>query len=71
MIPRDWTPVASTNLSEVMHDGEDLHVKFRNGNYYIYRGVPEDVAVDLVHASSPGKHFHNQIKDNYATERIA
>lgn len=65
MVPRDWTPVGSSNISAIKHDGNDLYIEFTNGRTYRYEGVPEDEAVSLLHASSHGKHFHQNIKDQY------
>lgn len=69
-IPRK--PVRSSNVASVGHDAKTgtLHVGFKNGSVYEYKGVPGAEHQALVNAPSVGKYFNEHIKD-YGGERIA
>lgn len=67
MIPNDWVSVNSSNLSQVRYDSDlhKLYITFKNGQTYTYAGVPAEEAESLVHASSPGRYFLENIKGTY------
>jgi hypothetical protein len=67
----EMTPVESSNVAEVGHDGKDLHVKFRNGSAYRYLDVPRVVFEHLLTAESIGKFLNRAIKPKYAFEKVA
>lgn len=64
-------PVDSSNVAEIGHDLTDLHVLFKNGGRYIYRGVPPALFVQLLNADSVGKELNGSIKPNFSYEKIA
>lgn len=69
-----WTGVvlSSSNLSSCDYDPESkkLTIRFTGGGEYRYLEVPQEVAQDLIEASSPGKYFFNFIRSRYAYDRI-
>lgn len=42
-----------------------LAVRFRSGETYKYKGVPQDVYVSMVKAKSLGSFFHHNIKGKF------
>ena len=66
----EHTPVTSSLISSIAHDGETLEVVFNSGQKYRYVGVtPEDFAA-LKDAKSIGRHFGANIRGKYAHERV-
>ena len=64
--------VASSNIYGVDYnpETEDLVVHFKNGSAYKFAHVPADIADDLVSASSVGKYFNANIRNEYPFERM-
>jgi hypothetical protein len=64
--------VESSNLASVGYDSKKkiLEVEFNHGGIYQYFDVPESEYNKLMKASSHGKYFVNNIKDDYEYERI-
>lgn len=62
------TPLRSSNLAgyEYDPDRQELKIQFHSGRTYTYGSVPETIAEGLGSADSPGRYFHNHIKDVYA-----
>lgn len=55
------TPVKSSNIEAIGHDGTHTHVKFKSGDVWKYpTTVSEHTALSA--APSVGKHFHANIK---------
>lgn len=68
----DRTPVSSSNLSSVGYDEENhiLEIEFNGGRIYQYFDVPPRIHEGLMSASSHGKYFHRNIKDNFRYDQI-
>ena len=70
------TLVESSNIAGfnfVPYESADegvLIVKFNNGTYYRYAGVPSQVATDLFEAESVGRYFNKNIKRNFTGLRM-
>ena len=58
----DMTPVKSSNIAAVGHEGDTLHVQFKNGKTYAYEGVSADKHQALMTAESPTKHLNAEIR---------
>ena len=61
------TPVASSNLEAVGHDGASLYIRFKGkdgapGPVWRYRGVAAAHAPAMIAAESPGQYFHRVVK---------
>lgn len=58
------TVVPSTAIQSARYDGEDMHIRFKNGNgtEYTYPDVPPEVAKKFSMATSYGKAFNQDIK---------
>lgn len=75
MIPLTWTNLASSKISRVKfepnkHDLRgDLLVEFNEGKVYRYKDVPANTVERLVHASSPGKYFDDNVRSTYTMTR--
>lgn len=63
----DMTPVDSSNIARIGYDAEaqELYVEFSGGRTYIYSGVPELSAQELLDADSKGSYFNREIKPHY------
>lgn len=64
------TPVSSSNLAAVGYENGVLYIRFHSGGLYAYSHVPEQVYLDLMHASSLGSYFHTHIKDIYPYHKV-
>jgi hypothetical protein len=71
------TPVKSSNIAEVGHDGAALYVRFKGksegerGPLYRYRGVAAEHAPAMIASESPGSYFHRAIKGaHYPHEKV-
>lgn len=69
----ELTAVKSGTISHVGYDKESstLTVRFTHGGTYEYPGVPESAYEALVAAESIGKHFHANIRSQFAGNRLA
>jgi len=63
----DMRPVASSNLSAVGYDEDNLklRVTFRSGKTWEYNGVERETYTALMNAGSIGSAFHRMIRDQY------
>lgn len=74
MIPYDWLKLDSEKIRQVKfipnrHDLRgDLLVEFNEGKVYRYKDVQSRKVEHMVHSSSPGTSFHNNIKPYHAGE---
>ena len=66
-MPIDWTPVKSSNITQVGYDVDNktMAVKFSDGTIYHYHDVEKNVHDDLVSAKSVGAHLHKNVKGIY------
>lgn len=55
------TPVKSSNIDSVGHDGQHTYVKFKSGGVWKYPATADDHSA-LLGAESIGKHFHANLK---------
>ena len=67
---RELTPVASSNIAAVGHDGKALWVRFKNGSLYRYVTAGREHHDGLVAARSPGSYFLDRIRHSHVGERI-
>ena len=59
------TPVNSSAIAAVGYDGYTLTVEFHNGRIYDHPGVPYEVFLGLMHASSKGAFYNRYIRGKY------
>ncbi len=64
------TPVTSSNIAAVGHDGDALYVQFTNGTTYRYPGAPAEHHEGLTKTDSPGRYFHHFVKGAHAGDRV-
>lgn len=62
--------VSSSNIHSIGYDSETLHVRFSNGSYYTYNGVPESLYMGLMLAASKGSYFAAHIKPFYHGNKV-
>lgn len=62
------TPVTSSNIAAIGHDGEHLYVRFTSGKTYRYADVPAADHEAFANADSHGRHFNDHIKNSYTGE---
>ena len=58
-------PVKSSNIEAIGHDGDALHVQYRNGTTYTYAGVPESHFHNAKSADSVGRYINANIKGTF------
>ena len=70
----EMTPVSSSNLHSVGHDGEALYVRFRGkdgpGRLYRYPTAGREHYEGLLAAPSAGSYFLDQLKFGHVGERV-
>lgn len=59
------TPVSSSNIEAIGHDGDNLHVQFKGGGHYVYQGVPASVHAAALAAPSVGKFINANVRGKY------
>lgn len=64
------TPVKSSNLAAVHHDGAHLKVQFTNGATWRYADVPASKYEAMLSAPSVGGYFHKHIRSHYKGEKV-
>lgn len=62
----------SSNLETATYDSDvqDLTIAFKDGNEYVYHGVPYTVFLGLQNARSAGEYFFRQIRSVYSYEQL-
>lgn len=65
-------PVVSSMISEVGYDNNArvLRVVFKKGPEWEYDNVPPEEYETLIHASSVGKYFHANIRNQFTGRKI-
>ena len=58
----EMIPLSSSAISSAGYAGGILCVQFRSGRVYDHPGVPYDLFVGLVHASSPGAYYNTHLR---------
>jgi hypothetical protein len=68
----DWVPVKSKMLVAIAYSGDrqQLYLKFRSGDVYCYRGVPQARYQELLAADSKGTYARDNILHGYPYQRI-
>jgi lysyl-tRNA synthetase, class II len=66
-------PLHSSVLSAFRYDPdhEDLWLRFRTGDLYLYRTVPATVAKALLEARSHGEYFNKAIRGRFPFLRLS
>lgn len=59
------TPVTSSMITSVGHDGDVLEIEFRNGKVYRHAGVSREHFEALRNAESIGKHYNTAIRGKF------
>lgn len=60
------TPVSSSSIASIGHEGETLEIEFTNGRIYRHDGVSRAHYEALVDAESVGRHYNAAIKGQFA-----
>lgn len=66
-------PVTSSNIAALGYDAaeNELHIKFKSGHGYIYKGVGQKLYDELMGAESKGGFFHKHILNgDFASRRM-
>lgn len=63
----EMKPVNSSAIRAVGYDvaTRGMRILFKQGHYYDFCGVPEQVYLGLMRASSKGTYYNDHIKDRY------
>jgi hypothetical protein len=59
------TPVTSSNIEAIGHNGSRLFVRFKGGGLYSYQGVPEEVYREGLKMESVGSWFRASVRGHY------
>ena len=64
--------VESSQIFKIKYEmfAEALHVTFRNGDQWVYSGVPDDVVLAWTRAQSAGSFFHERVKPGREARQI-
>lgn len=65
-------PKESSSVFSYAYDDEKsvLMVKFKSGDVYHYRGVPEELFKEMQKAESAGKYIHEHLKSQYNYDKV-
>lgn len=71
-MPIDMQQVESSNIDAIGYDHDEniLVIRFKSGTSYQYDGVPHNIYLALVSATSVGKAFISLIKDKFTTTKL-
>lgn len=63
---------SSTNIDRVDYDEptKEMTVTFKQGQSYLYRGVPRETFFGIQHAPSAGGYFYKWVRDKYPYEEV-
>lgn len=64
------TPVESSNIESVGHDGSRMIVRFKNGGTFHYSGVTAEQHAEMLAAESLGKYFHARIRGKFPGVKV-
>ena len=64
-----FTPVQSSNIISVGHDGTNLYVNYKSGTY-MYENVDKSVYESLLSSDSKGRFMNENIKGKYNYSRV-
>ena len=64
------TPVQSSLISAIGHDGQALYIRFRAGGLYRYPTAGTDLHAALLSSGSVGQYFHRHIKSSHHGTRV-
>ena len=64
-----FTPVQSSNIISVGHDGTNLYVNYKSGTYK-YENVDKSVYESLLSSESKGRFMNENIKGKYSYSRV-
>ena len=64
------TPVVSSNVRAIDHDGTDLFVEFNSGAKYKYFLVPPEYFQDMLESESVGRYLNTKVKKSFEYEKI-
>lgn len=69
----DWVRVKSSNLYSIAYDAETrtLYIKFKSRSVYAYHDVSRYRYNGLRNAGSKGQYFDQNVKENYAWDKIS
>ena len=68
--PIALSPVKSSQIESIGHEGNTLAVKFRSGGVYHYHDVSASLFAELQKAESLGSHLHKHIKPKCKISKI-
>lgn len=62
-----YQPLRSTAIAAAGYDPDtrELELEFTSGETYTYEDVPPEVYQELIASRSPGRFYHQSIKDAY------
>ena len=64
-----FTPVQSSNIISIGHDGTNLYVNYKSGTYK-YENVDKTLYESLLSSESKGKFMNEHIKGKYNYSRV-
>lgn len=64
------TPVKSSSIASIGHDGEHLTVEFNSGRLYHFANVPPAVHQQVMKADSVGKAFNALVRGKFDHSEI-
>jgi hypothetical protein len=64
------TPVTSSLIQSVGHNGLKMHVRFHNGALYEYDAVPVRVYREMIDAKSVGAFFGKHVKGRFEHKTV-
>ena len=63
------TPIDSSWIKSIGHDGDNLEVELANGDVHTHQGVPPDVHQAMMSSDSIGRFYNSRIKGAYPSTK--
>ena len=70
MLLQEFTDSSAISTVAFDKDESKMWLRFTTGHLYEYRGVNQQVVMDLMQAPSKGVFYHENIKDKYESEKV-
>lgn len=66
----ELTPVTSSNITHVGHDGQHVYVKYRNGDTWRYEDFSRPNYDEMINSGSVGTYVHQFVKPNHKGTKV-
>lgn len=70
MIEHNYVQSSTVQSAGYDPESQELHIKFKDGGYYTYQGVPPEKYDAFMMSGSKGQFLHHQIKGKHEHAKL-